>query len=131
MNKAEIAPALLAEGRASLTLGRSSQGIVTLQISTHTLGRIDLELPTGDLENLLFGLAHVEARLVRAIPERTPPYDKPTGPVVPWPDDAPDGQVWKCPDCGMMASLGCNAGSHRDTRHHGEPSLIPNPSKKK
>lgn len=47
----------------------------------------------------------------------------------PWPADAPDGQCWECPDCGNLASLGGNAGFHRDNERHGEPRLITQPTK--
>jgi hypothetical protein len=41
-----------------------------------------------------------------------------------WPDDAPEGKTWKCPDCGSQATLGGNAGFHRDKEKHGEPILV-------
>jgi len=45
----------------------------------------------------------------------------------PYPEDAPDGYIWQCPDCKRRASLGNNAGYHRDLRGHGEPELIADP----
>lgn len=45
--------------------------------------------------------------------------------VKPHPEDAPDGRAWKCPDCDCWATLGCNAGYHRDTESHGDPALVP------
>lgn len=40
-------------------------------------------------------------------------------------NDAPEGNAWKCPDCGKLATLGGNAAFHRDVAEHGEPSLVP------
>lgn len=42
----------------------------------------------------------------------------------PWPEDAPEGKTWKCPDCGSQATLGGNAGFHRDNEKHREPVLV-------
>lgn len=47
--------------------------------------------------------------------------------VLSWPDDAPDGMAWQCPDCGAWATLGGNAGFHRDKMNHGQPELHPLP----
>jgi hypothetical protein len=44
-------------------------------------------------------------------------------PLNPWKDDAPDGKVWECPDCGCRAILAGNAGYHRDKYKHREPVL--------
>lgn len=46
----------------------------------------------------------------------------------PWPEDAPVGKAWQCPDCTAWSTLGGNAGFHRDTKRHGEPTLVPLPS---
>lgn len=42
----------------------------------------------------------------------------------PWPQDAPEGKCWKCPDCKSWATLGDNAGFHMDKKGHGEPTLV-------
>lgn len=48
-----------------------------------------------------------------------------------WPEDAPAGQTWKCSKCNSMATLGCNAGYHRDSENHGDPVLTQMPKEKK
>lgn len=42
----------------------------------------------------------------------------------PWPADAPQGKAWQCPHCPSWATLGGNAGFHRDKKSHGEPFLV-------
>lgn len=44
-----------------------------------------------------------------------------------WNQDAPEGQCWKCPDCGVWASLGGNAAFHVTKSGHGMPTLIQMP----
>lgn len=68
------AQALLAEGRCSLTLSRSSQGNVCISIRTHALGMIQIEMCRGDLEDMLFGIAEVTASISKARPSRKPTY---------------------------------------------------------
>lgn len=72
MTKDEIAKALKAEGRCTLTMARSSHGVITLQFQTHTLGRIDIELDSKSFTDFIFGIASVDCSLVRAIPARVP-----------------------------------------------------------
>lgn len=43
----------------------------------------------------------------------------------PWPEDAPAGQTWECPECGSRATLGGNAGFHRNKTGHSAPVLKP------
>lgn len=132
--KAAIAQALRSEGRCSLTLARSSQGVITLQVQTHTFGRLDIELDNNGYTDLLFGLAAVPGTIARAIPARVPSDyqlgENPPPQVLPWMEtarfleDAPEGHVWRCPDCGVSATLGDNAAYHRDKNKHREPELI-------
>lgn len=39
--------------------------------------------------------------------------------------DAPHGFAWRCPDCASIATLNENARFHRDTKKHGQPTLVP------
>jgi len=71
------AKALMAEGRCALTVTRSSQGRVKLEFRTHALGKIDVEMKRGDLEDLLFGVADVNAGISRCFPARKPTYPAP------------------------------------------------------
>ncbi|RYD38729.1 MAG: hypothetical protein EOP85_16910 [Verrucomicrobiaceae bacterium] len=45
-----MAESLQGERRCVLTLSRSSSGRVKLELRTHTLGKIDIELPQGGVE---------------------------------------------------------------------------------
>lgn len=43
--------------------------------------------------------------------------------MLPWNEDAPAGQCWKCPDCDSWATLGGNAAYHASSTGHAYPSL--------
>lgn len=49
---------------------------------------------------------------------------KPKEKQLPWPEDAPKNKSWKCPTCGSQATLGGNAGYHRDKYKHEQPVLV-------
>lgn len=48
-----------------------------------------------------------------------------------WRRDAPPGQAWKCPDCDLRATLGCNAAYHAMQADHGVPVLVSHSPPKK
>jgi len=68
--------ALLAESRCALSLKRSANGFIRIEMRTHTLGSIELTMGETEFTDLIFGVCETDAAISRITP-RKPSYPAP------------------------------------------------------